>query len=965
MSENTTEGLVGRGVRPAVDLALEMVNKDRRLLKGFELSVITNDTKMSYADTDPTLSDRKKYNNFYRTVPSDNDFNPARIALLKHFNWTRVGTIFQSASKGPARYGHAHNHLVSLLELADIAVVKVTGFVNDPEPAVTELKNEDVRIILGNFDSDMARKVFCHAYRLGMYGTKYQWIILGGYNVDWWMRYEEGVDLCTPTELNKTMNGYISTDILPLSSNEEVTDCGLTSAQYLANYTAKSGGIYSKYQGYAFDGIWVIAHAVDTILKRMRVRRRKDVNSSIFRGDNMLSALNITNFIGVTGRVMFESGDRVGSILFEQFQDGEMRKIGEYHTLSDFLDLTRGAEIRWLGRGPPVDRKLVRRYIQGVPNSVYISICTLAGLGIMMACFFLGINIYFRKHRFIKMSSPNMNNLIIVGCILSYLSVFLLGTDGSFIPENYHHFICTIRSWILDLGFTLAFGAMFSKTWRVHVIFTNIKMNKKIIKDYKLFLIVCVLLTLDVAVLVTWQIVDRLNIAHKNLTSFDDGEYEVIPVIEYCTSNHVEIWLGLIYAYKGMLLVFGCFLAWETRQVSIPALNDSKYIGMSVYNIVIMCACGAAVSVVITDQPTSSFVIISLFIVFCTTITLCLVFAPKVVEIKRDPTGEERKIRARLAKPKESSRENSFDLRSKSEELKEENERHKELMSQKAQELRDLLEQLGENTDTVEVHFEVPLHKNIIQLHIADTSPKKISCASLYFDDFEESMNSETSFGTNTLVLTSTFISKPCAEKTSSGYSDCSNIDSSELPNVYQRSSRLLPIEASKEPLEEIERSTFGGIYVGPSFSSLPKLSSFYEANGKSIDLKEKRPLSEDFSKKTYMSGGTNVYKPFIDQKVSKSMKNKSGQGNQCSHERRERSKSSRFLNLGKRKSIASFMLPAMDSNGRPKNKISDKCDNNTAINVSDENSEIFPWVSHKRHTLPFTGLSCDIIEHI
>ncbi|KAK3594106.1 hypothetical protein CHS0354_040873 [Potamilus streckersoni] len=96
--------------------------------------------QMSYADTDPTLSDRKKYNNFYRTVPSDNDFNLARIALLKHFNWTRVGTIFQSALKGPARYGHAHNHLVSLLEMADIAVVKVTGFVNEPESAVTELK---------------------------------------------------------------------------------------------------------------------------------------------------------------------------------------------------------------------------------------------------------------------------------------------------------------------------------------------------------------------------------------------------------------------------------------------------------------------------------------------------------------------------------------------------------------------------------------------------------------------------------------------------------------------------------------------------------------------------------------------------------------------------------------------------------------------------------------------------------
>ena len=62
--------------------------------------------QLSYADMDPVLSDRKKYKNFYRTVPSDNDFNPARLSLLDKFNWTRVGTIFQGVSKGSARYGH-------------------------------------------------------------------------------------------------------------------------------------------------------------------------------------------------------------------------------------------------------------------------------------------------------------------------------------------------------------------------------------------------------------------------------------------------------------------------------------------------------------------------------------------------------------------------------------------------------------------------------------------------------------------------------------------------------------------------------------------------------------------------------------------------------------------------------------------------------------------------------------------
>lgn len=82
--------------------------------------------------------------------------------------------------------------------------------------------------------------------------------------------------------------------------------------------------------------------------------------------------------------------------------------------------------------------------------------------------------------------------------------------------------------------------------------------------------------------------------------------------------------------FSTFVQLFGCFLAWETRNVSIPALNDSKYIGMSVYNVGIMCIIGAAVSFLTRDQPNVQFCIVALVIIFCSTITLCLVFVPKV-----------------------------------------------------------------------------------------------------------------------------------------------------------------------------------------------------------------------------------------------------------------------------------------------------------------------------------------------
>ena len=64
--------------------------------------------------------------------------------------------------------------------------------------------------------------------------------------------------------------------------------------------------------------------------------------------------------------------------------------------------------------------------------------------------------------------------------------------------------------------------------------------------------------------------------------------------------------------------------------MQIPALNDSKYVGMSVYNVTIMCVLGVAISSVLYEQQNASFLLISVFIIFCTTGTLCLVFVPKV-----------------------------------------------------------------------------------------------------------------------------------------------------------------------------------------------------------------------------------------------------------------------------------------------------------------------------------------------
>jgi hypothetical protein len=110
------------------------------------------------------------------------------------------------------------------------------------------------------------------------------------------------------------------------------------------------------------------------------------------------------------------------------------------------------------------------------------------------------------------------------------------------------------------------------------------------------------------------------------------GRYCRIQVLARLTDKHDKQFQ--LY-FTGLLLLFGTYLAWETRKVHIPALNDSKLIGMCVYNTVILFTVVIPVKTVLLTNPTASFALMAFLTIFCTSFTLCVVFIPKVTNDKR------------------------------------------------------------------------------------------------------------------------------------------------------------------------------------------------------------------------------------------------------------------------------------------------------------------------------------------
>ncbi|GLH10938.1 Metabotropic GABA-B receptor subtype 2 [Gryllus bimaculatus] len=336
-------------------------------------------------------------------------------------NWSEINRTTESTNKVPPDAVTSRSSPRCELE----------SFASEVSAALQKLREKDVRIILGNFNETWARRIFCEAYRENMYGRKYQWIIMGTYSEEWWAHEDEDAN-CSTAHVAAALEGCILTDLLPLSTNGEITVSGITAEEYRLEYDSRRGAEYSRFHGYTYDGVWAVALAIQHVAHRIRHFRKNQTVVDFRYRDPLwerlfLEALKNTSFEGVTGPVRFYDNEH-----------GSEVKVGEFNGVTEQLDLTRGHAIQWPhGRHPPKDRTLK--------------------------------------------PSPSSEDILIV-------------------PKN-----------------------------------------------------------------------------------------------EHCQSKRMTIFVSSIYAYKGLLMIFGAFLAWETRHVSIPALNDSKYVGMSVYNVVIMhivsCIC--------------------------------------------------------------------------------------------------------------------------------------------------------------------------------------------------------------------------------------------------------------------------------------------------------------------------------------------------------------------------------------
>ncbi|KAM7452158.1 hypothetical protein ABFA07_000351 [Porites harrisoni] len=513
----------------------------------------------------------------------------------------------------------------------------------DAENQFKHIKDIDARIIFAFLQKTTS--VMCLVYKHKLYGNKYGWVVHTPDAHGWWTRTYPFLD-CTASQVNDAAAYTIHIDHLYLSKSKDPTISGLTPRQFLDNYEAfskRKNTSVSHYGPFGFDAAWLVALAINMSNGESSNVQLLDIKTDYSSSDMIKNSLLKTNFKGVTGEVQLQNnGDRTGMFEVFQIRGKDLEVIALYDALNaDNLTYYGNMKFKWRDGRSPRDHILYKAKLIQLSRGNFIVICVLCSLGIILCFGFLHFNIMNRTKRCVKMSSPNINNAIIVGCFLAYCSAILFAVDG----EKLTNLICKARVITLDIGFTVAFGSLFSKTWRVHRITRKIKVRRRVIKDIHLFGMIFVFLFVDIVLIIVWTIMDPLRkdemfLADKAEELHADVIYR--PVVSHCTTNKPFVWLLVVYGFKGILLIFGLFLAWETRKVKIVTLNDSHYIGMAVYNVFIVCVIGVPVALFghRSHQYEFCFYVITSCIVFCTTLTLCLVFVPKMRTLKKRNSEE-------------------------------------------------------------------------------------------------------------------------------------------------------------------------------------------------------------------------------------------------------------------------------------------------------------------------------------
>ena len=514
-----------------------------------------------------------------------------------------------------------------------------------------EIKQSFARVIIVLSSTKATLRTLCLAFHEGMIFPRYQWVFEERYKEDFTeisFSYEEKYYICSEEDISKSIYGSINF-VWSLNSdvrNRTVNDT-LASMEYEEGYEKQRNVYVDQYNVSSmpvewargiYDAVWSLAFALNSSLEELNMNLTEVVPGSKVLARVIANHMPHVDFQGVSGRIDFDK--ETG---FNTARQLNIYQIGgaKFDTLIGFYT---SKELVIVSNTTPQFIKAAfdeKRVQVSLAVAVLFLIITTALL--LFAVPLQIINIIFCNQRIIKANSPNLNNLIFLGCYLTVIGMVLY-----IITERWQQTYTPLKSsciavpWFINIGISTIVGTACLKTWRLYRLYHISKSARRIqgkkMTDSVLGAMVGSLVFVDFLLCLIWTCMDPLRSSTEIKTQMpQESELPtaIIATTVTCQSKWLVYWVSVQIGYKCVLIGCSTVLAmltnikkkeFRTNNIIILAylLAIAFGLGIPIYVIVGIIDVDISIRFIVLCVVIDTIMYVCLFALFLPSVTLLI-----------------------------------------------------------------------------------------------------------------------------------------------------------------------------------------------------------------------------------------------------------------------------------------------------------------------------------------------------
>lgn len=685
----------GPNVVPAIELAVELVNNDSNILKEYILGLAHDDsgcdiyTKATTGFTrsvlggfhdhpivgiigpacststltvlplsgrpeislfathiagSPLLESRTLYPYGYSLLDSSRNAAEALLVLVHKAGWRRVAILYEESR---LYFRTTYQALESAIAVDEHGVeISFSAGVSESYIPLSVIRSELIRVVVLLTAPTLAETIMCLGYhRYDMVFSAYQWVLVGRsfseVNSAVSFRYDAKPYSCsTDLMLDTVLTGAILMNYQLKPMNDTApTSSGLSYDRFLQLYNERVAA-YNSNQNNPYVNITVNVWATtvfDAVWAQALAMNNSNVNLSNYSYGNPTVTNRIRDefpkldFHGVSGHVTFDNETGFTKRVYDVYQVQDMVEVYVAHVDDGHLHTDGTSAV------------FINDEFDNQPITVHPAVAAIMVLLLtvqLVAVIALHVlTIKYRNYRSVKASSPRINQVIFIGVymLIAANGIYAIYKAIDLSDESVERFCQVMWPWLLSIGFTLIFGPLIARTWRLYRIFTHFtNPGGVLLSEPALIAFVGLLLVPDLIIAIVWTAIDpfRIEVVEQHNVEGELGQ-QTIELRRVCDCEYFLLWAVLIYGYKFSMILVIITLSQLTRNI-LSRDFTTKTLRVLVYIFSIAFALGTMLFQVPYSTIYGAYIVLCCDLIVAVTLLIALVFLPPLLPLLKE-----------------------------------------------------------------------------------------------------------------------------------------------------------------------------------------------------------------------------------------------------------------------------------------------------------------------------------------